>query len=202
MKILISINIILALYITIGSNSTYKPKQLAEHVVKLKSDSEPLATGFYLVYRGTTYLITNHHVCDNRLGVDTKEGYHPILAMSKKTDLCLLQSFRSDGLRLAFQDADILDKVHVLGYPLGYDITSRSGRIVKDYYTDFPWISSGDIRVFHVSVAIFGGNSGSPLLNDYGRVIGVVFAANRNTGEDGYVVPKEDLIEFIEQQRE
>ena len=47
------------------------------------------------------------------------------------------------------------------------------------------------------TLSIQPGNSGSPVVNIYGHVIGVVFAANES-GTRSYIVPLSNLLEFVE----
>lgn len=51
--------------------------------------------------------------------------------------------------------------------------------------------------VIRVDAAIRQGNSGGPLLDDEGRVVGVVFALDVTSG-DGLVVPVGTLLERLE----
>ena len=123
------------------------------------------------------------------------------MKVSKKHDLCILDGRREVGLNLAKENIETFDEVHVVGFPLGQPVTHRHGTLVSEVSDIFPWISEYPIRVLHLSLNVFGGNSGSPALNKYGRVVGVVFASNLRTHEDGYAVPKLDLIKFLEEQR-
>lgn len=55
----------------------------------------------------------------------------------------------------------------------------------------------GDERTFQVSVEIQPGNSGGPLLDSSGRVIGVIVASLRNGQNVNYAIKKEVLLRFL-----
>lgn len=48
-----------------------------------------------------------------------------------------------------------------------------------------------------ISSPIYGGNSGSPVVNKWGKLIGVVFAGNRSQPNDGYMVPLRFVKDFL-----
>lgn len=54
-----------------------------------------------------------------------------------------------------------------------------------------------DYMALHLSNVIHGGNSGSPLLNKWGNVVGVVFAGDSRT-HYGMAVPLEELRAFLD----
>lgn len=52
------------------------------------------------------------------------------------------------------------------------------------------------IKSVLTTLGIYPGNSGSPAVNKYGNLIGVVFAGN-NTTNYGYVIPLEQVVKFL-----
>ncbi len=51
---------------------------------------------------------------------------------------------------------------------------------------------------YHITNIIYGGSSGSPVVNFWGSVVGVVFAGNPSVITDNYIVPYPIVREFIE----
>jgi len=145
-----------------------------------------------------------------------------VLEVDAKHDLCLLSGLPGgiEGLEMAWNDAQINDPVYVIGHPLLYPNTYSEGLvrdrtdifIVKKQYVEdeqecsdldlkykvYPSVF-GDVAVcgeefdsFGMSAKIMPGNSGSPVFNMKGKVVGVVFAGDNRTG-DGSYVPLEHL---------
>lgn len=145
-----------------------------------------------------------------------------IIEVYQNNDLCLVEGLQGyEGLTIA-NNADIGDLVWAIGYPLGQGLNISTGRI-KDYGNllvmdqetpiaectgpykhveklDFI-IMTEDICVVqrysqNTDVATFPGNSGSPLVNVYGNVVGVVFASD-NTTHWGATVPLLDINKLL-----
>jgi S1-C subfamily serine protease len=49
------------------------------------------------------------------------------------------------------------------------------------------------LDTLQTTTVIYGGNSGSPAVNMWGNVIGVVFAGNRSQEHDNYIVPLSEV---------
>jgi len=181
------------------SEEKFVYKELAKHIVKLAS-ATGTGTGFYLKYRNRNFLVTNMHVCGDDIGLNINNNYRKIAMISDEHDLCILESDRKDGLRLARKELEQFDKVHVVGHPMGNDLTSRDGRFVIEKYGIFSWVKPYPIPYIHISVTAFGGNSGSPVMNEDGRVIGVLFSGDPRTNEDAHLVPTRVLKRFLDKQ--
>lgn len=76
-------------------------------------------------------------------------------------------------LTLATADPVPGDQVRVVGYPLGGPLTVTSGRVIE-FVDGEQYGQPGP--VIRISAAIRPGNSGGPLIDSHGRVLGVVFA--------------------------
>jgi S1-C subfamily serine protease len=79
-------------------------------------------------------------------------------------------------------------KVSAVGYPLGGPLAISPGRVMR--YLDGNSLPDGvafDGRVLEVSSRIKHGNSGGPLLDQRGRVVGVVFAGRPGATEEDYM---------------
>jgi S1-C subfamily serine protease len=102
-----------------------------------------------------------------------------LISVDHKHDLALLKLEHPPKdlvvLKVAGGDANIGENVFVIGMPLGYSWYLTHG-IVSDYdYIDFEkGERGGDVEVMQVDANINRGNSGGPVLNDRGEIIGVV----------------------------
>lgn len=134
-------------------------------------------TGFFISDDGL--LVTNYHVVQGavRIGVEDtiarKEYGAEIIVVDKENDLAVLKiNARSRALPIG--DSEAVRKgqeVVALGYPM-------MGTLGKEQKATFGRINSlsgikGDIRLFQTDAPIQGGNSGGPLVNMRGEVIGI-----------------------------
>ena len=197
---LIIINILLlgAFFI---ANKPNVAKSAGKHVIKLLA-SRGVGTGFYVVYKDNTYLLTNNHVCEaSDDGFDTVDGHVNIVAKYAEQDLCLLDSFRrTGGLQLSGNTLEPLDRVSVVGHPFGGPLTARDGRLAVRLASGDRLLLGEPVGTLYLSIVIFPGSSGSPLVDEYGKLVGVVYAGNTASGHGAWAVPKDDIIKFLETQ--
>lgn len=59
---------------------------------------------------------------------------------------------------------------HVIGDPKGVDAISISSGVIRDNKFSY----NNSIELISTDAAVYGGNSGSPILNKYGKVIGII----------------------------
>lgn len=84
-------------------------------------------------------------------------------------------------------------QVWAAGYPEGTQLSVLPG-IVIDYVAGSEYTESG--QIMEITNPIKPGNSGSPLLDNEGKVVGVVFAENTVTG-NGLAIPVSSLAQFL-----
>jgi S1-C subfamily serine protease len=80
------------------------------------------------------------------------------------------------------------DRVTAVGYPLGGALTLSSGRVLR--YLDGRSLDPSiafDGQVIEVSARIKHGNSGGPLLDARGRVVGVIYAGEPGPTTEAYM---------------
>ena len=80
------------------------------------------------------------------------------------------------------------DRVTAVGYPLGGPLTISAGRVTR--YLDGRSLPAGFAfpgKVLALSVRIKQGNSGGPLLDRQGRVVGVIFAGQPGATADDFM---------------
>ena len=134
------------------------------------------AQGSGFVVNKNGIILTNFHVVDgadlisvtfnNGKNYDVKE----IIYYEPRIDICLLK-IDANGLEvLPLADADRLevgDKVIVIGAPLGYEYSLTEGILSAKRYETYK-------EMLQFTAPISPGNSGGPLLNASGRVVGLI----------------------------
>jgi S1-C subfamily serine protease len=175
-------------------------QQYAPGVVSIRTST---AQGSGWVYNGDGYIVTNNHVVDGetRVEVDFSSGYKTygdVIGVSTYGDLAVIHvdAPASELFPLPLGDSDLLrvgQSVIAIGNPFGLSGTMTTG-IISALGRALPsgvvvpsggYFSSGDI--IQTDAALNPGNSGGPLLNLNGEVIGVNSAirttAYTDTGE-------------------
>ena len=161
------------------------------------------ASGF-LVENQTT-LVTNYHVVQDayRIVACTNNGSNSVeanllLAYDESADLAILKcdsSLDIHPLNLADSDnAEQGDQVYAVGYPLGLANTLSDGVISSRYYDEY------GIDTVQVTAAISEGNSGGPLLNEDGQVVGVVCAYYEDGQNLNVGVASNTLLDLLDEE--
>jgi S1-C subfamily serine protease len=139
-----------------------------------------LRTGTGFVVDAAGSVVTNYHVVQQcgavsflLNGGDSTSA--TVVASDPMNDLALLRVSDKTPATAVFQDADKLragDDIIVFGYPLLGQLSS-AGNLTKGSVTALSGLRD-DTRYFQMSAPIQLGNSGGPVLNSSGRVIGIV----------------------------
>ena len=180
---------------------------VAPHVVSFNSlimNNARFATGFHLKYKGEVYIMTNKHVCDlqrqiyNHDHIQFEDYVGEIIAVDTVHDLCLVTSNRKEGLSLANTPVEVMDEITIVGFPRGLPKTIRKGHVTAYIEILAPWISRVPVETFSISAIAYGGNSGSPVVNKYGQVVGVLFAGPMQYMTEAEIVPLFYVNSFLE----
>ena len=159
-------------------------------------EQKALGSGFVMDKAGD--IVTNYHVVAGARSVEVSFSNSDnmkakIVGSDPSTDLAVLQiDARSRALTpLAFGDSDLVrvgDSVVAIGNPLGYDRSVTAG-IVSAVQRAISAPNQYPIdHVIQTDAPINHGNSGGPLINSRGQVIGVnAQIATGNSGSDGNI---------------
>ena len=134
-------------------------------------------TAFFVSKEGTA--LTNSHVVEQcneiRVGLGRQESTARILARDEKNDLALLTTSIKPALwatwRFLLRQGD---DVVVYGFPLT-GLLASGGNVVTGNVTALSGVAN-DSRFLQISAPVQPGNSGGPLLDRSGNVVGVVVA--------------------------
>lgn len=173
-----------------------------------QESAEWSGTGFALK---NGYIVTNYHVIEGAKKIiinGIKGSFNTIydaevVGTDKINDLALLKitdsSFPGFGnipYSVAASTSEVGEEVFVLGYPL----TSTMGDEIK---LTTGIISSktgyqGDVALYQISAPIQPGNSGGPLFDKKGNIIGIVSAKHEGAENVGYAIKATYLRNLIE----
>jgi len=149
-----------------------------------------MGTGFLISDDG--YILTNHHVIDRADEVkvtlsDLREFVAKVVGSDERSDVALLK-IEGKGLPvLRTGDASSVKPGQwavAIGSPFGFDQTVTAG-IVSATGRSNPYANQQYVPFIQTDVAINQGNSGGPLLNTRGEVIGINSQIFSNSG--GYM---------------
>ena len=164
-------------------------------------------SGFFIDTEG--YLLTNHHVIENadRVEVslfDSRTLRAKVIGSDRETDLALLKVEEAGEYpAVPLGDSDALrvgEWVVAIGNPLRmYDHTVTVG--VVSYKGRVLWNPSFD-NFIQTDAAINFGNSGGPLLNSRGEVVGINTAVSQQGQGIGFAIPINTAKDILTQLRE
>ena len=144
-----------------------------------KSGQLVSGSGFFINNKG--YVVTNSHVIegcktDKKVSQDIISADFELVAEDKSLDLALLKTkFRNkDFLKLSKNEIGKLDRVIVAGYPLG-KFLSDDLKFTEGIVSSLKGFQ-GASHEMQIDAAINSGNSGGPVVDEKGNLIGVAVA--------------------------
>ena len=175
----------------------------------------PAVSGSGFVISSDGYIATNCHVIEYAVIYGEQYGYQvtvitedgtsypaEIVGYDKDNDIAVLK-IEATGLNaVAFGSSDnvlVGDKVYTVGNPLGeLEYTMTSG-IVSALDREITTEESIAVNMFQIDAAVNSGNSGGPVYNAKGEVIGIVTAKSSATGVDGigFAIPIDDAVKIF-----
>lgn len=164
-------------------------------------------SGFIITSDG--YILTNYHVIsyaaqyDYDITVMTYDGTSytaKIVGVDSSNDIAVLKIDATGLTPATFGDSDEMavgDTVYAVGNPLGeLQFSMTTGHISALDRTITTDESSIPINMFQIDAAVNSGNSGGPVYNDAGQVIGIVTAKYSSSGVEGlgFAIPVNDAV--------
>jgi hypothetical protein len=136
-------------------------------------------TGFFVSRSG--HIITNHHVVEEcksvKVSFKGNEVRANVLAIDRYNDLAILKTALSpnDVFSVSGNDALLLDDIVIAGFPLGKDVSSAI-KTSKGSVTSLAGYGD-NYSEFQTDAALNPGNSGGPIMDQKGNVVGVAVSA-------------------------
>lgn len=192
-----------------------------------------MGTAFVVRYKDRSYMISNWHVCryfTKSVATNEKRKIAETVKIVKtlpEKDLCILTTTRTDGLEIG---SDVGEKasIYTAGYPeYSQTIQLRSGHTTSFHEEDLNYGSISCPKTFEMNPTIdpltkqtitmcknkqmimdtnlegTGGNSGSPVVNSKGQLVGIVHSRTEGKPADDHhntlnYIPVSDLVKFLD----
>jgi serine protease Do len=168
-----------------------------------------LGSGFIIDKDG--YIVTNNHVVENadKISVKLHDGTEleaKLIGADKKTDLALLKVEAKTDLPFAIfgddQQTRVGDWIIAIGNPFGFNHTVTKG-IVSSKARDIDLESEGIVNNYvQTDAPINRGNSGGPMFNLKGEVIGVnaqIYSTSGLNQGIGFAIPSHTVKKVVYQ---
>ena len=177
-------------------------------------ESEAKSSGTGIIYTTDGYVITNCHVIESAVSAknakiyvtssDDTEYEAKIVGYDALTDIAVLKVEATNLKAAKFGDSDSIkvgEMVVAIGNPLGQEF---AGTVTVGYISGVNRTVTIDTTAYNLiqtDAAINSGNSGGPLVNISGEVIGVNTAKIASTGVEGlgFSIPINDVLPIVEE---
>ena len=181
-------------------------RQSTVYILTTDEDVYSIASGSGFFINSEGMVATNHHVLEGGtyffIRPAAEDNYYltTVLAADEENDLAILQidSGYTSSSYLTFSDKEVNigDSVYVSGYPQGIDLTISNGIVSNNKHISS--FSQGEY--FLITAAATSGNSGGPVVNASGEVIGVLTAKYFEAENLNFVRPINYLKDLIDKQ--
>ena len=171
-----------------------------------------VVSGSGIVLSSDGIILTNLHVVEKAV----KGGYGPTVTFSngdrfdsavigydKSKDIALLKINAHDLEPATFGDSDLLnvgDVIYAVGDPYGVlEFSMTTGHVCALNRMVATEANEEGINMFQIDAAVYSGNSGGPVYNGNGEVVGIVTAKYGDGELDGvgFAIPVNDIAENI-----
>jgi serine protease Do len=168
--------------------------------------SASTVTGSGIVLSEDGYILTNYHVIEDAysggstIQVITYEGDEytaQVVGVETDSDLAVLKIDAMGLIPAELGNSDDMrvgQTIYALGNPLGELTYTMTSGIVSALDRQITTDVNVTVNMFQIDAAVNSGNSGGPVLNVYGQVIGVVTAKYSQSGMEGlgFAIPIND----------
>ena len=189
------------------NNYTFTRDYPSESIFEQAQQPEWTGTGFAIA---DGYVVTNYHVTNGAKTIkvrgvngDMKEVYKAyVVASDREHDIAIIKivdknfdGFENIPYCIGKSIPEVGDEVFVLGYPM----TNTMGQEVKltDGIISAASGFKGDQSMYQISAPVQPGNSGGPLFDNEGNVIGVVCAKHAEAENANYAIKVSYLYSLV-----
>lgn len=170
-------------------------------------------TGTGVVLTADGYIVTNCHVVEDAREIsvllsDNRSFTAQLVGADSVSDLAVLHVDAEDLIPAEFGDSSSLqvgDEVVAIGDPLGIELRgTMTDGIISAINRDIT-VNGRTMTLIQTSAALNSGNSGGPLINCYGQIIGIntmkigTFSDEAGVEGLGFAIPSATVKEIVDQ---
>ena len=177
------------------------------------TDNVVSGSGFVVNVEDKYYILTNYHIIEYSvlygydISVVTGSGatYTATLVGGDETaDIAVLHVNSAELTPVILGDSDSIavgEVVYAVGNPLGELTNTMTSGIVSALNREIRTSETQTINMFQMDAAVNTGNSGGPVYDKHGQVVGLVTAKYRNEGAEGigFAIPINDVMDIATQ---
>lgn len=146
------------------------------------NDVKATSTGTGFIVNGNGFIVTAYHVVSEAKSIlielhDGSRFTAKLIKVSRQNDLATLKINKSTPNYLELEESGnvhVGDRVFTLGYPV-IELLGKEPKYTEGTISSLSGIA-GESALMQISVPIQPGNSGGPLVNEKGKVVGVITA--------------------------
>ena len=194
----------------LGAQEVYRQVNPSVVTVLVGLDDQSAAVGTGVIFTPDGYFVTNYHVVEGgrecTTVLDSGRSFPALyVAGDEEHDLAVLKMDCEETLPAAvFGDSDLLtvgDDVYAIGNPLGVEFRGTlTDGIVSAIDRDV-LVDGRTMTLIQTNAALNSGNSGGPLINGFGQVVGinvVKMSSTRSTVEGlGFAIPSASMERLV-----
>lgn len=184
-----------------------------KNIPSVVSISTPYSTGTGVILSESGYIVTNSHVVSGSTDIsvlltDDRSFSAELVGDDTVSDLAVLKIEAEDLIPAEFGNSDVLrvgDPVAAIGDPLGLELRGTfTDGIISAISRDVT-VNGRTMTLLQTNAALNSGNSGGPLVNCHGQVIGIntlkISAFTDDAGVEGlgFAIPSTTVKEIVEQ---
>ena len=162
------------------------------------------ATGTGVIVSPDGIIVTNYHVVEPALKIQTpiliklstgEQFFAFVLTASPEKDIALLKLIRATQALTFLRFADTVevgDQVYAIGNPYGLEYSVSRGIVsaIRDRF---------NAKVIQTDAALNPGNSGGPLINEKGEIVGITSIGRQDADNIGFAIHKDDVLQLLQQ---
>lgn len=183
----------------------------------VKDVNEKLGSGSGFIVtskKGKRFFVTNNHVCEGLeiegkilISSDMISADQTLIHVLKKdpsVDLCIAEApSQGRGLYIS-NDISVGDSIYLFGHPIGFPLHKTTGEVIQHRSvqmikgTSLLDMEIVNLDAWQISALSSPGNSGSPVVDNLGRVVGILFAGSNVNSYTSFIIPAQALSNLLE----